>query len=189
VPSIASAPTDEELMQRVQDDDAAAFAELYERIAPRAFRVAMHLLNGDRERSADTVQDGFISVWRSRDRYCPESGRVSAWALGVVRNRAIDNMRRNARHALPRSDDQPEHAAPDDVESAVAERTAAADLRSHVERLPMPQREVVVLAFYGQLSHTEIARHLALPVGTVKGRMRLGLTKLRHASSDTIGSE
>ena len=171
--------TDEELMERVQRDDAAAFAALYDRLAPRAFRVALHLLNGDRERAGDVVQDGFVAIWRSRGSYRAGSGRVSAWGLTIVRNRAIDDIRRSARTSVASSEDHPEGPAPDDVEETVTDRASAADLREQLARLPIPQREVVVLAYYGQLSHTEIAAHLGVPVGTVKGRMRLGLARLR----------
>jgi RNA polymerase sigma-70 factor (ECF subfamily) len=176
--------TDEELMARAQGDDAEAFAQLYDRHATRAFRVARAVC-GDASRAEDAVQEGFLAIWRNRASYQPRTGTFQAWSMKIVRNRAIDSSRRAAtRPPLLRGDagrDQPpasgsSAASPQDEVLARSESRA---LLASLGRLPKAQAEVIVLAFFGELTHAEIAAQLGLPSGTVKGRMRLGLEKLR----------
>lgn len=175
---------DEALMRRVQADDPGAFGVLYDRFCAPAYRVATGLAR-DRRHADDMVQEAFISLWRSRARYSPEHGSVAGWVMGTVRNRAIDVLRKQGRHDARRdSTGQPDGrlTAADAVEERAAERDAAAELRTALARLPAAQREVVALAYFGELSTTEIADRLSLPAGTVKGRMRLGLDKLRQGA-------
>ncbi len=172
---------DMELMQRVQTDDPLAFGALFDRFASRAYRVAFAIVR-DKTRAEDIVQEGFLSVWRGRAQYQPQRGPVVSWIMGTVRSRAVDSGRRHGRHddrrtGLENVDRQlPAH---DDVPATVIERDRAAELRSVLARLPDEQRDVITLAYFGELSATEIADAMSLPVGTVKGRMRLGLQKLR----------
>lgn len=171
---------DAELMLLVQTDEVDAFEVLFDRFALRAYRVAHAIARND-ARTEDIVQDAFLSIWRTRASYRPERGTVVAWLMGIVRNRAIDSLRLNVRHDIRRADegliDQRTHScAP---EHTVAERDQAAHLRSIMAQLPDAQRDVIALAYFGELSTTEIAGELSLPLGTVKGRMRLGLEKLR----------
>lgn len=177
--SAVSETSDAELMRRVQDDDAEAFGQLYDRHVARARRVAgaiCHRSGGAEE----AVQEGFIAIWKSRKSYQPSRGDVGAWLTAIVRNRAIDVTRSLSRHERGRGD-----AEPPDLEALVdidADAIAGEDaqrLRALLAGLPDKQREVITLAFYGELSHTEIASYLGLPTGTVKGRMRLGLRQLR----------
>lgn len=175
--------TDRELMRRVQADDPDAFSTLYDRLAPRALALARVILNADPSRSQDAVQEGLLSVWRSRHGYRPEAGDVHAWVFGIVRHRAIDAYRRGSRHDNRRSGDEgaaDRIRAPDDVHAAAAANCDRAELRRILDDLPATQREVIALAYYGGLSHTEIASQLTVPVGTVKGRMRLGLNRMRE---------
>lgn len=175
---------DAALMARVQADDPFAFAALYDRFGRRAYTVA-YMVSRDRSRSEEIVQEAFLSVWRARAVYTPRRGTVAAWLMGTVRHRAIDALRRHHRHDHRRADGDgidDSLEAPGDVEEEVVERDEAARLRSTLARLPDAQREVITLAYFGQLSTSEIADELSLPLGTVKGRMRLGLTKLRNAS-------
>ena len=173
---------DGELMAEATAGSAEAFGELFDRYGDRAYRVALAVCHDD-GRAQDAVQEGFLSVWRSRDSYRPQRGTVAAWLLTVVRHRAIDIARSNGRHSARRdSDDQLEaRAAPVDVTESVIKRDDADRLQASLALLPDAQAEVITLAFYGQLSHTEIATQLCLPAGTVKGRMRLGLHRLRAA--------
>ncbi len=173
--------TELELMRRVQANDPDAFRMLYDRLAPGAMRIAQAVC-GDRHRAEDAVQDAFLSVWRARHAYRAERGAVQPWVLGVVRNRAIDSLRRNQRHDRARlsHDGVLDHLpARDGVEADAVARDQARQLRVTLAELPALQREVIALAFFGELSHREIARGLVVPLGTVKGRMRLGLEKLR----------
>jgi len=171
---------DSELMRAVSAGSVDAFERLYDRFWQRAYRVA-YAVCADEGCAQDAVQDAFWTLWKSRTTYIPERGTVSSWLLTLVRYRAIDLARQNGPHrANCASDDRlDECAAPDDVNATILQRDAANHLRVSLSLLPEAQQEVIVLAYYGQLSHTEIATRLHLPPGTVKGRMRLGLQKLR----------
>ncbi len=172
---------DRELMARVQADDPDAFEALFDRFALKAYRVA-YLIAREPSRTEDVIQDAFLAIWRTRAAYRPERGAVGAWILTVVRNRAIDSMRRNVRHDRRRAEEErvAEGLTPSrSVAEQVAERDEASRLRAVLSRLPEAQREVIALAYFGELSSTEIADELSLPLGTIKGRMRLGLDKLR----------
>ena len=176
--------TDGALMERVQRGDQDAFAELYDRHSAPAFRVARAICR-DVNFAEDVVQEGFLAIWRSRTRYCPQRGSFRSWAMRVVQNRAIDASRKAA--TRPRvqlrdpseNPDRPDVGAPGPPEEAIARGERDALLAS-LRRLPAEQAEVIVLSFFGELSQSEIATQLEVPRGTVKGRMRLGLVKLRY---------
>ncbi len=175
-----AAQDDSQLMLQVSAGSVEAFGELYDRFCDRAHRVAFAVCR-DEDRAQDAVQDAFLSLWKNRASYRPQRGSVAAWVLTGVRYRAIDVARRNGTHASHCADDDRlgERPALDDVSEKVIQRDDADRLQSSLAQLPENQREVITLTYYGQLSHTEIAAQLDLPTGTVKGRMRLGLQKLR----------
>lgn len=177
---VSLARDDDELMAEVTAGSTGAFGELFDRYCDRAYRVALAVCHDD-GRAQDAVQEGFLSVWKSRDSYRQQQGTVAAWLLTVVRHRAIDIARSDGRRSARQdTDDQLEaRPAPSDVSESVIRRDECDRLQATVAMLPDVQAEVITLAFYGQLSHTEIAAQLCLPPGTVKGRMRLGLHKLR----------
>jgi RNA polymerase sigma-70 factor (ECF subfamily) len=167
-------------MQEVQAGKRPALGKLYERFASRAYRTALSACH-DRECAQDAVQDAFVAMWSSRATYEPTRGTVAGWAMSIVRHRAIYLARRRSVAAghdevAARLDDQP---ARDDVPINFAAHAETEQLAGLLARLPPAQREVIQLGFFDGLTHQEIARRLALPPGTVKGRMRLGLTKLR----------
>ena len=171
---------DVQLMRRVQAGDSEAFGALYDRFGARAHAVARAV--GRDAHADDIVQEAFLSVWRSRAVFRPEQGTVLAWVMGIVRNRAIDSIRRQGRHDERRASAEgieERLPAPGDMESHITEREEAARLRGALAHLPATQRDVIAFAFFGELSAPEIAAELSLPLGTVKGRMRLGLNKLR----------
>jgi RNA polymerase sigma-70 factor, ECF subfamily len=173
--------TDEELMRRMQANDPLAFNELYDRHAGRAWSVARSVCH-DASRAEDAVQEGFLSVWRSQGSYRGDRGSVQGWLMTVVRNRAIDATRREAAgHRPPLAHQDGVWDAPADGSTVdeVIDRCEADALRRRLAQLPGAQAQVIVLAYYAGLSNAEIATLLALPPGTVKGRMRLGLQKLR----------
>lgn len=177
---------DRQLMAQVSAGSVEAFAALYDRFANRAYGLAYSVCR-DEGRAQDAVQEAFLSLWTSRARYRPQQGTVAAWLLTGVRYRAIDLARRNGTHAAHwASEDRLNHrTAPDDLTATIIERDTAGRLRASLAVLPDEQREVITLAYYGQLSHTEIATQLHLPCGTVKGRMSLGLQKLRASMAQT----
>ncbi len=171
---------DRELVVEVSAGSVDAFGELYERYSARAYRLALSVCH-DQGRAQDAVHDAFLSIWKYRASYNAQRGTVATWLLMTVRHRAIDITRLSGnRPSHLVSDDHLEHRpAPDDVCEQALRSDEARRLRASLALLPDTQQEVIILAFYGQLTHVEIAAHLGVPEGTVKGRMRLGMDKLR----------
>ena len=173
-------PASDRLLAQIASGSSEAFEELYRRFYASAYRVARSVCQDD-GLAEDAVQEAFTAIWRTAGSYQSERGSVSAWLLSLVRYRAIDIARANTTHADKRAneDDAAPHTAPGVMADQVVDRDSAARLKTLLRQLPDAQREVVTLAFYGQLTHAEIAAKLDLPSGTVKGRMRLGLHRLR----------
>jgi RNA polymerase sigma-70 factor (ECF subfamily) len=172
---------DEDLMQLVCENDSAAFAVVYERHANAAFSLAFRMC-GKRGIAEDVVQEAFLSLWRSSSRYDRTRGSVRTWVLGIVHNRAIDALRRAVVQDRGRISDEgiEEHLeAPERTDQEVGRRDEAREIRAALGGLPPDQSRVIELAYYGGFTHTEIASMLDTPVGTIKGRMRLGLQKMR----------
>jgi RNA polymerase sigma-70 factor (ECF subfamily) len=174
---------DEELMELVRGGDADAFGVVYDRHSTVAFSLAYRMVG--RRGSAETVvQEAFLSLWRSAARYDPERGSLRTFTLGIVHNRAVDALRRSSVHDAKRVDDEEAAErleAKERTEAEVARRDEAARVRGAVQALPDEQQKVIELAYFGGFSQTEIAEMLNAPLGTIKGRMRLGLEKLRTA--------
>jgi RNA polymerase sigma-70 factor (ECF subfamily) len=172
--------SDGELMLDVTAGSVDGFVALHGRYYDRAYRVARAVCHDD-GRAQEAVQDGFLSVWNNRASYRSHQGTVAAWLLTVVRYRAIDIARRNHRHASRRASEiQPTLGSPEEGPSEIVlKHEDARRVRTSLATLPDAQAEVITLGYYRQLTTTEIAAHLGIPVGTVKGRMRLGLEKLR----------
>jgi RNA polymerase sigma-70 factor (ECF subfamily) len=173
---------DEELMQLVRGGDARAFETVYDRHGGAAFSLAYRMV-ANRAVAEDVVQEAFLSIWRSRMRYEPERGSVRSWVLGIVHHRTIDALRRNLVHDRRRSSDEgleERHEAPERTDVEVARRDEARTVRAAIETLPDEQTKVIELAYFGGFTHVQIAEMLGEPVGTIKGRMRLGLEKLRR---------
>jgi RNA polymerase sigma-70 factor, ECF subfamily len=180
---------DEDLMGRVQAGDAQVFEVLVDRHADVAFSLAYRMC-GRRTVAEDVVQEAFLSLWRSGARYDHSRGSVRSWILGVVHNRAIDLFRRDSvRTSRDVSDEGAVErmAAVDSTEGEVQRRDDASQVREALQDLPDDQRQVIELAYFGGFTHSEIAEQLKLPAGTVKGRMRLGLTKLRLSLGEPSG--
>jgi RNA polymerase sigma-70 factor (ECF subfamily) len=172
---------DEDLMALVRRGDARAFETVYERHATAAFSLA-YRMTGKRATAEDVVQEAFLSLWRSGARYDRTRGSVRTWVLGIVHNRAIDALRRSMVHDRRRASDEgieERFEAPERTEVEAARRDEAHDVRVALETLPPEQCRVIELAYFGGFTHSEIAEMLQTPIGTVKGRMRLGLEKLR----------
>ena len=179
---------DEEMMQLVQRGDPRAFELLYDRHGGAAFSLA-YRMSGDRLAAEDIAQEAFLSIWRSRLRYQPERGSVRTWVLGIVHNRAIDSLRRSLVHERRRSvveGIEEREQAPELTEVEAVRREEARQVRSALESLPDEQRRTIELAYFGGFSQSEIAEMLGMPIGTVKGRMRLGLEKLRRQLSEVF---
>lgn len=172
---------DEELMHLIRGGDSRAFAVVYDRHCGSAFSLAYRMC-GTRAAAEDVVQEAFLSLWRSGGRYDASRGSVRTWLLGITHNRSIDALRRATVHDRRRASDEgleERFQAPDRTDVEVARREEASEIASAMAELPDEQSEVIRLAYYGGYTHTEIADILGAPLGTVKGRMRLGLEKLR----------
>jgi RNA polymerase sigma-70 factor, ECF subfamily len=172
---------DEDLMQLVRRGDPDAFATVYDRHASAAFSLAYRMM-GSRPTAEDVTQEAFLSAWRAGARYDRARGSVRTWLLGIVHNRAIDALRRGKVRDFPRSEEESAAErveAPERTDAEVARRQEAATIRVALETLPREQSQVIELAYFGGFTHTEIAEMVQAPVGTVKGRMRLALKKLR----------
>ena len=171
---------DEDLMTLVGWGDAAAFAVLYDRHGRTAYSLA-HRMTGERQAAEDLMQEAFLKVWRSAGGYRAGRGSVRTWILSIVHNRGIDQLRSMA--SRRRTQERTEAEAPRSQPSeafAEAWRSALQDeVGEALGTLPSEQFEILELAYFSGHTQVEIARMLDLPLGTVKGRTRLGLKKLR----------
>jgi RNA polymerase sigma-70 factor, ECF subfamily len=172
---------DEDLISLVEASDAEAFATLYDRHSRAAFSLAYRMM-GDRQAAEDLAQDAFLKVWRNASSYRAERGSVRTWILSIVHNRGIDQIRSLA--SRRRTQDRVEASAPRSQPSeAFAEtwRNSQRDqVREALNTLPPEQLKILELAYFSGYPHVEISELLGLPLGTVKGRMRLGLKKVRN---------
>jgi RNA polymerase sigma-70 factor (ECF subfamily) len=180
---------DEDLMPLVAEKDARAFEVFYDRHGGAAYSLAYRVV-GDRQRAEDVTQEAFLSIWRSGARFDRARGSVRAWTLGIVRNRAIDALRREAAKA-PRLDFDDEgvlegQPAKELTDAEALRRETARELRGALSELPGDQSKVIELAYFGGFSHSEISKMLGEPLGTIKGRMRLGLEKIRLGMAEGI---
>jgi RNA polymerase sigma-70 factor, ECF subfamily len=173
---------DEELMPLIGDKDPEAFAVFYDRHGGVAYSLAYRIV-GERGTAEDVTQEAFISVWRSGARFDRARGSVRSWMLSIVRNRGIDALRSRAGKApkLTFDDDEilEQRPAEERTEEEAMRRETASEVRGALGELPGEQAKVLELAYFGGFSQSEISRMLGVPLGTVKGRMRLGLEKIR----------
>jgi RNA polymerase sigma-70 factor (ECF subfamily) len=172
---------DEDLMQLVLRAEPGAFEIVYDRHAAAAFSLAYRMC-GTRGLAEDVVQEAFLSIWRSGARYDRRRGSVRTWILGITHHRAIDALRRGVvqdRHRASDEGIEERFEAGERTELEVARREEAQAVRGALEGLPDEQRRAIELAYFGGFTQSEIAAMLEIPIGTVKGRMRLGLEKMR----------
>ena len=177
---------DGELLDAIANRDRDALEEFYHKYASGVYSLAMYMLMSP-EAAEEGTQDAFFNVWRRSKSYHAQRGSVTAWLFSIARHRAIDELRRRRReqtHVQPGVDlsNKPSDGGDDPLEYT-ALQFESGRLKDALHTLSPEQREVVVLAYYGGLTHSEIASHLGHPLGTVKTRMRLGLKKLREVVS------
>jgi RNA polymerase sigma-70 factor, ECF subfamily len=170
--------SDEALLSLVASSDDQALAELYDRFGGVAYGLALRILR-DETLAQDAVQEAFLAVWRSADRFLAERAKASTWILTFVHRRAVDLVRREDRRRGEPLDRAPEPTAPDTVEEQAALDYQRRIVQEALLRLPPEQREALELGYYGGLTQSELAERLGQPLGTIKSRMFTGLARLR----------
>jgi RNA polymerase sigma-70 factor (ECF subfamily) len=172
------------LVRRIAACDLEAMSEFYDQTATPFFSVALRILS-DAGEAEETTQDAFVQIWQKAPAFDPLLGSAFHWALSIVRHRAIDRLRSRQRRARLAEEFQQSGAAdpasagtPDGGAVAADE---AALVRSALCGLPLDQRQAIEMAFFGGLTHPEIAEALNEPLGTIKARIRRGLLKLRES--------
>ncbi len=177
---------DEELMQRLAYRDLQAFRALYSRYGNLVYSTSLRVVR-DSQIAEDMVQEIFLRIWRKPESYLPQRGRFSTWLTSVTRNRAVDEIRsrnRRFRHETASPEEQErEFAGPERDDPALTAELS--DQRrlilAALAGIPLEQRQVIELAYFGGLTQQEISARLSQPLGTVKTRIRLGMQKLRVA--------
>lgn len=179
--TIALSETDADVVPLLIAGDIGAIESLYDRYSRHAFGLAYKILN-DRMAAEDVVQEAFLAVWRRANTFDSRRGQLRAWLLRIVRNRAIDRLRtmstrREARTSIEDAGLSVQDAGWEQVEA----KSDRAQVRGLLNDLPESQRRAIELSYFSGMSQPQIAAALGLPVGTVKGRQRLGLEKMRLA--------
>jgi RNA polymerase sigma-70 factor, ECF subfamily len=202
-------PTDAELVQRVAGGDELALGELYDRHAHAVFRLAFRLV-GDRQLAEEVLQETYLALWNRAELFKPAAGSLTAWLLTIARNRSVDRLRAAGRRPtqLPMSavvgaderDDAAEWtlaagtliaAAQEivDPQMALDQAWLKDTVRQALDGVPDAERRAIELAYYEELTQTEIAERLGWPLGTVKTRTRRALSRLRSVLADALGPE
>jgi RNA polymerase sigma-70 factor, ECF subfamily len=171
---------DEDLISLAGTGDAEAFAALYDRHGRAAYSLAYRMM-GEKQAAEDLVQDAFLKVWRSAQSYRAERGSVRTWILSIVHNRGIDQLRSLAsrRKTQQKVEAAAPRSQPSDAFTEIWRNSQREQVREALRTLPPEQLKILELAYFSGYTHVEIAELLDLPLGTVKGRMRLGLKKIR----------
>jgi RNA polymerase sigma-70 factor (ECF subfamily) len=185
-PSDASPePDDEQLVAQVIHRDTAAFGALFDRYASLVYALAFHLLGA--ADADEVVQEVFLRLWRRAHQFDPARGSFRAWFMAIARNEVLNRLRARTFQQQLQVAEQADRLlaeaadpAPDPADAVWVRERQDAVLRA-LGDLPPEQRQAIVLAYFGGMSHTAIAEHLGWPLGTVKKRIQLGIRKLRVA--------
>ena len=180
--------SDEALLALIARGDDDALAELYRRLSRVAYGLAFRILRDD-ALAQDAVQEGFLAVWRTADRFAAERAKPSTWVLTLVHRRAVDLVRREQRRRAEPFDPRATAASPAATEQDEAEHVVRREaVRAALRQLPPEQREAIELAYYGGYTQSELAERLGQPIGTIKSRMFSGLARLRDALAETAAA-
>ena len=181
---------DRQLIEAICSSDRAALEALYARYSGPVYSLAMHMLR-DAGAAEEVAQDTFFNIWRRANSYKAPRGSVTSWLFSIAHNRTIDELRKRKRdynrirHGVDLTNKATESREHDPTEY-VTSQFEGIRLKDALTTLRPEQREVVVLAYFGGLTHSEISRHLDQPLGTVKTRMRLAIKKLRNVLEPQI---
>jgi len=171
--------SDEALVALAARSEQSALAELYDRFGRPAYGLALRILR-DEALAEDAVQEAFLALWRTAARFVPERGKASTWILTLVHRRAVDIVRREERGRADALEQAPEPQSRDTVDEEAWLRLRRERVQDALRKLPDQQREAIELAYYGGFTQSELAERLGQPLGTIKSRMFLGLTRLRE---------
>jgi RNA polymerase sigma-70 factor (ECF subfamily) len=171
--------SDEALVALAARSEQSALAELYDRYGRPAYGLALRILR-DQALAEDAVQEAFLGVWRTAGRFVPERGKASTWIMTLVHRRAVDLVRREERRRTETLEQAPEPEATGAVDEEAWLRLQRERVQAALKRLPDQQREALELAYYGGFTQSELADRLGQPLGTIKSRMFLGLSRLRE---------
>jgi RNA polymerase sigma-70 factor, ECF subfamily len=171
---------DEDLISFVGQGDAEAFTTLYDRHSHAAFSLAYRVM-GKRQAAEDLAQDAFLKLWRSATSFRRERGSVRTWLLSIVRNRGIDQLRAQAsrRRMQDRIDASAPRSQPSEAFAETWRNSQRDQVRDALNTLSPPQLKVLELTYFSGYTHVQVSELLDVPLGTMKGRMRLGLKKMR----------
>lgn len=181
-PASISAADDHQLVREVAHGNVHAFEELYARHRAQALGLALYVTK-QATVAEEVTQDAFLGLWRAAASFDPQRAAVRTWLLSMVRHRAIDALRKHAKQLrdVEFDDSIAERLqGPDRPDERLAEQEHVRYTRDLLRVLPAKQRQVIELSFFKDLSQTEIAAKIGVPVGTVKGRQRLALEKLHE---------
>ena len=170
---------DHALVQALVERDLSALSELYDRYGRIAYTLAYRIL-GEAEGAEDVVQDAFIAVWRGAATYRRERGNARSWLLSIVHHRAVDVLRRRTAFRPAPLEEASEKAAEIDTAVEAERNVEGRTVRDALGTLPEAQRRTIELAYFGGYTQSELAALMGVPLGTVKGRMRIGLQKMRR---------
>ncbi|HRA46920.1 MAG TPA: sigma-70 family RNA polymerase sigma factor [Thermomicrobiales bacterium] len=177
--------TDSELISAVAGGDGPALMALYDRYNRLAFGLAFRILN-DATAAEEVVQDAYLALWRNSTSFDSSRGGIKTWLLTIVHNRAIDRIRAaKSRGTMVEIEAADYSGVASDPWDGVVDEIDGADVRAAVAELPDDQRAAVEMAYFQGLTHQEIADQTGTPLGTIKGRLRLGLKKLSSSLADS----
>jgi RNA polymerase sigma-70 factor (ECF subfamily) len=174
--------SDEAVLALVARSDETALAELYDRFGRVAYGLALRILR-DPSLAEDAVQEAFLAVWRTADRFLAERAKASTWVLTIVHRRAVDVVRREERRRADPIEDEP-HPAGEATDEEASLRERRRIVQEALAKLPPEQRQALELAYYGGLTQSELAERLGQPLGTIKSRMFAALARLRELLVD-----
>lgn len=182
---------DQRLVQRIVSGDSTALGELYDRFGRQAYSLARRIC-ADEGLAEDVVQEVFLAFWRDPSRFDPARGRFGTWLLTLVHHKSVDAVRRESairRRTVPASEDGSDWSAPPGpgADEGAIGALIAGEVRDALGRLPVEQRRVLALAYFGGYTQREVAAMTGVPLGTVKSRMFSGVARLRNLLGPTLG--
>jgi RNA polymerase sigma factor (sigma-70 family) len=175
--------SDEALVALAARSEQSALAELYDRYGRPAYGLAVRVLR-DEALAEDAVQEAFLALWRTAARFVPERGKASTWILTLVHRRAVDLVRREERRRADPLESVAEPAGGAAADEEAWLRLQRERVQGALQQLPDQQREALELAYYGGFTQSELAERLGQPLGTIKSRMFMGLSRLRELLGD-----